>query len=247
MIIILIGGKARVGKTTLANCIAEYCLENRLTPKMVPFAYGIKKAAELKGLSKDKDSIGYRDFCQTLGETMRIKDPDYWVNEWKLRVEEIRKEEIEQLKQNPELWKERVVIVDDCRYMNEIAIGREYNATSIFVKQGKRKLIEEDAEWRNHESEELSNKIESKDKNYTDLFYFYITNDSTVDVFKKHCIKNITTWLGFLADGSKPECNCELCKANRENREPDPERIIEDLIDILEKALDDEDNIGDKK
>ena len=55
MIIVMIGGKARVGKTTLANTIAEYCIENNLTPKMVPFAYGIKKAAEDKGLTKDNN------------------------------------------------------------------------------------------------------------------------------------------------------------------------------------------------
>ena len=84
MIIVMIGGKARVGKTTLANIVAEYCLNNNLTPKMVPFAYGLKKAAESKGLSKDKNSEEYRKFCQTLGESMRIKNPDHWVESKKL-------------------------------------------------------------------------------------------------------------------------------------------------------------------
>jgi hypothetical protein len=245
MIIVLIGGRARVGKTTVANYIAEYCLNNNLTPKMVPFAYGIKKAAELKGLTKEKNSLEYRDFCQTLGESMRISNPDHWVNEWKIKVDEIQKDETKDLQANPDMWKERVVIVDDCRYMNEVAIGRKYNATSIFVKQGKRKLVDDDADWRNHASEELANLVEKKDKNYDDLFKFIISNDSTLDVFKKHCIKNIPSWLGFYADGSKMECNCEICKANRENREPDQAKVMEELLDILEKALE-EDKDKDK-
>ena len=241
MIIVLIGGKARVGKTTLANIIAEYCVNNNLTPRMVPFAYGIKKAAELKGLTKESNPIEYRDFCQTLGESMRIQNPDHWVNEWKKRVAEIEKEEQSEINNN-ESYKERVVIVDDCRYMNEVAIGRKLGATCIFVRQGKRVLEDDSALWRNHESEDLSNKIEGKDKNYLDIFQLVIPNDSTLDVFKNHVTKNIPSWLGLLADGSKAECNCEICKANRENREPDHNKVMEELLDMLEKALEEEDN-----
>jgi len=244
MVIVLIGGKARVGKTTLANMIAEYCINNNLTPRMVPFAYGIKKAAEQKGLTKDSDPLGYRDFCQTLGESMRIKNPDHWVNEWKIRVSEIEKEEQLDMSTN-DSYKERVVIVDDCRYMNEVAMGRKLGATCIFVKQGKRVLEDDVAGWREHESELLSNKVEGRDKSYSDIFSIVIPNDSTLDVFKKHALKNIPTWLGLLADGSKAECNCEICKANRENREPDHNKVMEELLDLLEKALE-EDEEKDK-
>jgi hypothetical protein len=243
MIIVMIGGKARVGKTTLANIIAEYCVNNNLTPRMVPFAYGIKKAAEAKGLSKDTNPNEYRKFCQTLGESTRIKNPDHWVNEWKLKVEEIAKEEQTALndQENLDSFKERIILVDDCRYMNEIAAARDYNATTIFIKQGKRKLFEDDGDWRNHPSEEMANSIENNDKNYTDIFKFKIPNDSSLDVFKKHAIKNIPMWLHLLADSDRLQCTCELCKANREGREPDAERVIEELMDILEKALEEED------
>lgn len=241
MIIVLIGGKARVGKTTLANVIAEYCVNNNLTPRMVPFAYGIKKAAELKGLTKDSNPKAYRDFCQTLGESMRIKNPDHWVDEWKVKVAEIEKEEQLEM-QNNDSYKERIVIVDDCRYMNEVAIGRKLGATCIFVKQGKRIIEDDSAEWREHPSEDLANKIESKDKNYNDIFKYIIPNDSTLDVFKKHIIKNIPTWLGLLADGRKYQCNCEICKASRENREPDPVKVMEDILEILEKKLEEGNN-----
>lgn len=240
----MIGGKARVGKTTLANIVAEYCVNNNFTPRMVPFAYGIKKAAELKGLTKDSNPKEYREFCQNLGESMRIKNPDHWVNEWKLKVEEIAKEEqvaLNEQTNNDIPFKERIVIVDDCRYMNEIAAARDYNANTIFVKQGKRKLFEDDGEWRKHESETLANKIEENDKNYLDIFKFKIPNDSSIDVFKKHILKNIPIWFDLLADKSKIECDCELCKANRENRDPDPEKVIEELMDLLEKSLDEED------
>ena len=241
MIIVMIGGKARVGKTTLANTIAEYCIENNLTPKMVPFAYGIKKAAEDKGLTKDNNPEEYRRFCQTLGEAMRTRDPDHWVGEWKKKVEQISLEEKKDLEAENPFWKERVVIVDDCRYMNEVAMGRDYKATTIFIKQGKRKLIEDSAEWRNHPSEDMANKIESNDKNHEDVFKYKIVNDSTLDVFKKHCLKNIPMWLNLLADQNKNECTCEICKANPEGRDPDPDKILEELMDILEKALEEED------
>jgi hypothetical protein len=243
MIIIMIGGKARVGKTTLANVVAEFCVNNNFTPKMVPFAYGIKKAAELKGLTKDNNPKEYREFCQNLGESMRIKDPDHWVNEWKIKVEQIAKEEQLALQdqENLDTFKERVIIVDDCRYMNEVAAAREYNANTIFIKQGKRKLFDDEGEWRNHPSEEMANKIEVNDKNYGDVFKFKIPNDSSLVVFKKHILKNIPVWLNLLADNSKAECDCEICKSNREGRDPDPEKIIEELMDLLEKALDEED------
>lgn len=241
MIILMIGGKARVGKTTLANIAAEYCLNNNLTPKMVPFAYGLKKAAEARGLTKDKNPEEYRRFCQTMGESMRIKNPEHWVNEWTMAVEAIRNEEKNRL-ETDELWKERVVIVDDCRYMNEVAKAREYSATTIFIRQGKRKLIEEDADWRNHASEELANSIENNNKNYLDIFQYKFTNDSSLDVFKKHCLRNIPMWLNLLADSKKTTCDCELCKAHREGRDPVQEKVIQELMDLLDKALDDEES-----
>lgn len=239
MIIVLVGGRARVGKTTLANVVAEYCINNNLTPRMVPFAYGIKKAAEQKGLTKDSNPTEYRDFCQTLGESMRVKDPDYWVNEWKKKVAEIEKEEQLDMSTN-DSYKERVIIVDDCRYMNEVAIGRKLGATCIFIKQGKRIIEDDKASWRDHPSEELANKVEARDKNYSDIFNIVIPNDSTLEVFKKHIIKNIPAWLNLLADGTKAECTCEICKANRENRQPDPAKVMEELLDILEKTLEEE-------
>ena len=75
-------------------------------------------------------------------------------------------------------------------------MGRDYKATTIFIKQGKRKLIEDSAEWRNHPSEDMANKIESNDKNHDDVFKYKIVNDSTLDVFKKHCLKNTSIVTG---------------------------------------------------
>lgn len=49
MIVIMISGQARVGKTTLSNFIAEYCVHNNLTPKIIPFALSIKKQAAIEG------------------------------------------------------------------------------------------------------------------------------------------------------------------------------------------------------
>jgi len=242
MITVIIGGKGRVGKTTVANIIAEFSLENNLTPKIVPFAYGIKQAAKNKGLTKENNPKEYRDFCQTLGESMRVKNPDHWVNEWKARVYEIEKEETNDLLTNPEFWKERVIIVDDCRYTNEVAAARDFNAVSIFIKQGKRIIPEDDAEWRLHPSEDLANRVDAGDKDYQEMFKYVITNDSTPNALKNHCLANISKWLKLSIDlGENDICNCELCRARRENRDPDPEKVIDELMDILEKALEEED------
>jgi adenylate kinase len=243
MITVIIGGKGRVGKTTVANIIAEFALENNLTPKIVPFAHGIKEAAKAKGLTKDSNPAEYRNFCQTLGESMRVKNPDHWVNEWKKRVKEIEKEETNDLLLNAEFWKERIIIVDDCRYVNEVAAARDLNAVSIFVKQGKRRIIDEDAEWRMHPSEELANHIEAGNKDYLEMFKYTVTNDSTLNALKNHCLANMNKWLGLTINFSEnqDECGCELCTARREDRDPDPEKIINELMDILEKALEEED------
>ena len=75
----MIGGQARVGKTTLAKWISEYAYNNKYTPVIVPFAAALKEEAAKKGYTKDTNQEEYREFCQTLGSTMRQEDPDYWV------------------------------------------------------------------------------------------------------------------------------------------------------------------------
>jgi hypothetical protein len=67
--------------------------------------------------------------------------------------------------------------------MNEIALGRELAATQLFIDSGGRTLPEDDAEWRQHESEELANKVEDSfglpNSQYEDIFDFIVVNNET--------------------------------------------------------------------
>ena len=121
--------------------------------------------------------------------------------------------------------------------------GLAVNANAVNRKKREQIIAEDDAEWRLHPSEDLANRIEAGDKDYQDMFKYIITNDSTPNALKNHCLANISKWLELSIDlGGNDTCNCELCRARRENRDPDPEKVIDELMDILEKALEEEDN-----
>jgi len=197
MRIIQISGKGRVGKTTLAHFIAKYAFELGYIPVLLPFADGIKKQAAAKGITKEKDSSIYRDFCQELGATKRAEDPDYWVVKSYEAIQEYMIKELDN-KAAKKTNYEYVIIQDDVRYMNELAFGRDLVATQIFISHGIRKLEEHKAEWRNHESEQLANKVEldllipAKQADAEEPFDIIIQNDGDLDdldYIAKHAIE----------------------------------------------------------
>jgi len=205
MRIIQISGKGRVGKTTLAHLIAKYSFELGYIPVILPFADAIKKQAAALGITKEKDSSAYREFCQQLGANRRSEDPDYWVIRSYESIQEYMIKELDNKKEGKTNF-EYVIIQDDVRYMNELAFGRDVVATQIFLSQGIRKLEEEDADWRNHESETLANDIEHSYKKaniqgkYDDLFDVVVTNDGELDDLDYLVKQAIEYWLdiGYL-------------------------------------------------
>ena len=205
MRIIQISGKGRVGKTTLAHLIAKYSFELGYIPVILPFADAIKKQAAALGITKEKDSSAYREFCQQLGANRRSEDPDYWVIRSYESIQEYMIKELDNKKEGKTNF-EYVIIQDDVRYMNELAFGRDIVATQIFLSQGIRKLEEEDADWRNHESETLANDIEHSYKKaniqgkYDDLFDVVVTNDGELDDLDYLVKQAIEYWLdiGYL-------------------------------------------------
>lgn len=198
MRIFQISGKGRVGKTTLAELIAKHVFELGYNPVLLPFADAIKKAAEAQGLSKDKDSTKYRDFCQELGASKRAEDPDYWVVKAFETIQEYMVKEIDNKKANKKHY-EYVIIQDDARYMNELALGRDLAATQIFLSEGLRTLPEAKAAWREHESEVLSNMTElglnSENSDYTELFDIVVINDDSTKDLEKIVKESIHYWL----------------------------------------------------
>lgn len=200
MRIIQISGKGRVGKTTLAHLIARYSFNKGYIPVILPFAQAIKTAAEQNGITKEADSSKYREFCQTLGATKRAENPDYWVVKTLETIQEYMVKEIDNKKEGKTNF-EYVIIQDDVRYMNELAFGRDLVATQIFVEAGHRTLEETNAGWRNHESEELANKIESSlqkpNNEYEDLFDFVLTNCGSLQDLDNAVKDSLELWLNL--------------------------------------------------
>ena len=236
----MIGGKARVGKTTLAKWLSEYAYNEGYTPVILPFAQALKDEATARGYSKDANPEEYRAFCQTLGSEMRKEDPDFWVKKFKEKIKFMYEQEQKALASEPDTWHEKVVIVDDCRYMNEVAAARDLKALTVFIASDGRELPEADAEWRTHESEAMANSLEDGDKNYTEIFDYIIKNNKTERNYKSKATDKFAEWFHILTEGLIGNlCTCELCMASREDRDPDAERVVQHIMDII---LGDKDN-----
>ncbi len=121
MIIILITGKAGVGKTTLACILRDHINNNyKLNSHIYNFAMKLKECARIYfGWNDDKDEKG-RELLQNIGRVGRIYNKDIWAEFLLTRI-----------------WVENlippdIVIVDDWRFPNEL----EY-----LVKQGIYKIV----------------------------------------------------------------------------------------------------------
>jgi len=177
---IIIAGQAGVGKTTLAHLIAKKSFELGLTPVILSFASSLKKMAVEQGFAKDRHPEKYREFCQNMGASKRSEDEDYWVKLFQEEVERIYEQEQTDLKEDKKFW-ERCIIVDDCRYANEIKAGLDRGATMIFMSYGDRESFYPDNDWKSHESEEMANLIESDPEKFKEVFDYIIENDGTVE------------------------------------------------------------------
>ena len=242
MQIITLSGKARVGKTWLAREIAKYSFEHGQIPVLLSFASGIKNEANNRGLLKEDNPKEYREFCQTFGTKKRNEDRDYWVKIFRDEINHHRELEAGAIEINKTHW-ERVIIVDDVRFMNEIAFGRELGATQIFISSGRRTLIDSDAEWRRDESEMLSNCVEENEKNYEDLFEYYLVNEGTKEELLNGIGKWLSVWCGMrnpkkdANGGVDDNCDCAICKAHRENYMASKAEILDDFLRILEDRM----------
>ena len=161
----MFSGKARVGKTHAANLIAELAFADGLRPVFLPFAKPIKDKAKSEGYTKEDNPQEYRAYCQHMGETCRAEDPDHWVNLWKEELEKIQDKELDFLRNDTKHW-EHLIIVDDCRYLNEIAMCKELDAHLCFISHGPRMLEDHYGDWREHESEEWANEVERNGQDY---------------------------------------------------------------------------------
>ena len=108
MRLIGLAGRARVGKTTLAEMIRDECRKHGYPCEIVPFAAPVKGIAYQMGWDGAKDAKGRR-LLQLLGTDAgrRCIHPDIWVRHWQTSVA------------SRELPANAVVIADDVRFANE--------------------------------------------------------------------------------------------------------------------------------
>lgn len=232
MQIILICGKGRVGKTTVARLLAKKVFESGQIPQMISFAAPLKEDAELKGYKKEDNPKKYREYCQQIGEGQREIDPDFWIKLFNERVEISRNDEEKAISCKEKYW-ERVIICDDCRYLNELAYGRLNEATLLFVTSDNRELIEEDAEWRMHKSEEMATSLNTGKDALLKIFTDVIPNEGSEKDLEKLINANYKIWSGLEVE-CLDKCSCHSCTLyDAEEVLPLLQEVMESLADIL--------------
>jgi hypothetical protein len=187
-------GLARGGKTTAARILFDWCKQHGMNPMLYSFAQPMKRAARRVGLDKDTNPETYRKTLQRWGESRRdpqykpgITGPDYWVNRVLGELVGIQGREQEEYRRIDKLhwnreFKETVVIFDDMRYPNELALIQRLNGTTVFV-DGAHRLKDLDVDWRQHESERLA-MMYTAGTLPDDVFDYYVQNDGSEEEFK---------------------------------------------------------------
>lgn len=246
MMVIMIGGKGRAGKTTVANLFSKFLYDKGFSPVHLSFAAILKKEVEAAtGLTKESNSEAYRLACQTLGSEKRAMDPDYWVKKFAEKLADIKAQDVDNLEANTKNWHEKCVIVDDCRYLNEVGYGRKIGALEVFIAHGERELIEHSEAWRDHESESMANMIEAGSKDHQEMFHYRLLNDKTEAKLQAKLAEMFQDWLDYLQDDDKILCDCVACVAQRRDS-PISEKEIENIIEALHKELREEEDNNDQ-
>lgn len=234
MIVVGLSGKARTGKSRLTSELFNAAEKMGWDVAVAPFAGPLKREAAASGYGKVVNPDKYREYCQEHGAAMRAKDPDHWVKLWYKDILNLKKEE-------REMSRPLLVLIDDCRYNNEIGIINKYGGIVAFVKHGKREIEDPKGAWRKHESEEIANAFEAvNDIDIKQSGYDYVIhNDGSTD--------NLTTWANNFINKVciMEDCICEACTSSVENRKADPGIIDDELRDLLDQIEDLDDDHED--
>jgi len=225
MKIISFSGRAGIGKTTVVRELMGHLYEDGFFPVYLPFAAALKEEADKAGYGKEKDPVGYRKYCQNWGAKMREQNQDYWIDKW---VEQYEKHLFNET--SGERESETVILVDDCRYVNETEAIKFRGGKTIFIAGGKRTLANEDVPWRKHESEALANLIEKTLKHRPEAltpFCHLFWNNKSLEELEENLFVAYEDWL------EDDPCDCELCFARREGREPDMNTVFKEIKEIL--------------
>ena len=225
MKMIAFAGRAGVGKTTIVRELMRLLYEAKYSPIYIPFAKELKEEAKALGYDKETNPKQYRKHCQELGAAKRKENPDYWLERWEEHVEKALLEE-----DTSDSSYERVILVDDCRYLNETERIKSRGGKVIFVSGGDRTLVDETGEWRTHESEALANLTDRTLQYKHDMispFCEYYWNTESLEELEEDVSLIFEEWL------EEFPCTCELCIARRQNRRVDTDKVMSEIKDIL--------------
>ena len=107
--VVLIGGRAGTGKTTVANMLVKMCSQEGILAEIIPFARGVKSTSRVMGWDGNKNEKGRR-LLQEVGRIGREYDKNLWANMALQRIYELEHDE------GPNGW---MAIIDDWRFINE--------------------------------------------------------------------------------------------------------------------------------
>ena len=218
----------------MANLLAREAFELGLVPKLLSFADPLKREADRRGYDKESNPLEYREFCQEFGAMRREEDSSYWVDSFEKNLKCILEEEKLELNKSNPYW-ERCIIVDDCRYHNEVGLGIKYHATMIFTTVGDRELPEAEAEWRTHHSESMVNEITEGDKEQSEWFDYHLLNDGDIKALGVKARVMAPIWCGVAASGISTNLEDSI-KCDPEELED----MLSELLDVLLKEFEDE-------
>ena len=181
MRVIAFAGQARCGKTTFAKSFQVAAFEAGATPVIRSFAGPLKQAAVDAGYTKTFHPEEYRDFCQTHGAERRAEDPNYWLDQFKVELQQLAASDAAHLAdalENDTPYHETIVLIDDLRYENEYELITEIGGQVCLVMRPADQLPERDAEYRGHESENFGNFwAAAEEEDQDSMFSMIFVND----------------------------------------------------------------------
>lgn len=194
-------GLAQCGKSTLAGWIAEEAYKSGLSPKMMSFAGALKAAAKTIGADKASQPELYRKVCQDLGNACRtpeyvpgVTGEDYWVNLTNKALRDLAA--LENLAiGGSQPFRELVVIFDDVRFMNELAMLRDWDATTIFVDR-RSELPNPEAEFRKHVSEKMATDLTIDRETLRECFQYTVDSTGSMDEYRRRVAIFLPVWCG---------------------------------------------------
>ena len=173
--IILVSGKAGVGKTTFSNLFIKNLPEEvRKYSGKYSFASGIKFAAKVMGWDGLKDERG-RKFLQNIGRIGRQYDVNLWVQNMINLIEDINITPLD------------YIIIDDWRFPNEcrwfVERLNEYEVYTVRIYAPNREILKNTPEYNDISETAL---LEFSD-GYYDYFY---NNEGTLEELEEQ-VKSI--------------------------------------------------------